>query len=150
MKRLMKEYKHFDNMSNTDEEPRFFIEAIDTILDWRARLIIDDPKCAYDGATPSIRLVFPATYPFAPPDIIFDPPIYHTAIEQKTGKICSDLLKKGWGPTRNVKWILELLYELFINEGRYSNLNLNILEELTENYETFSKKVKQQIDKLNS
>ena len=143
-KRLAKEYIHMENNPND----KYFIETKNTDLEWILRIIIDDEKCCYNNGSFSVKLIFPSEYPFKPPYVKFDPPIYHTGIHQETGEICVDLLKKDWGPVKNVIWVMETLYNMFINEGAHNQLNLNILDERTNNYELFCEKVKKQIKEM--
>jgi len=143
-KRLAKEYTRMEGNPND----RYFIETRNTELEWVLRILIEDPKCCYNEGCFSVTLTFPSEYPFKPPHVKFNPPIYHTGIHQETGEVCVDLLKKEWGPVRNVDWVMETLYNMFITEGAANELNVNILDERTNNYELFCEKVKKQIREM--
>lgn len=143
-RRLNAEWKKMEENPNE----KFFIETRDNDLTWILRLLIDNESCCYHEGCYSVILTFPAEYPFKPPHVKFNPPPYHTGIHQETGEVCVDLLKKEWGPVRNVNWIMETLYNMFITEGSENELNSDILNEKMNNYKLFCEKVKKQIKEM--
>jgi ubiquitin-conjugating enzyme E2 D len=50
----------------------------------------------------------PSDYPFSPPKICFDTPIYHANVSD-SGDICLDILKERWSPALSVPKALEAI-----------------------------------------
>ena len=59
------------------------------------------------------------------------------------------VLKEEWGPTRNVRWIMGVLYNMFLTEGAGHGVDADIMKLKEENYEAFKAKVAAQIAELN-
>lgn len=68
-------------------------------------------KTPYEGLTLKLGFVFPATYPYVPPEVRFKTPIYHPNVDMK-GRICLDILKDKWSAVLNVGSVLLSLQSL--------------------------------------
>ena len=146
-KRLGKEWKQLEE--SPDEGDRFFAETKNNDLEWVMRLMVDDEAASiYAGLCSVVKLTFPAEYPFKAPIIVFEPAIYHPGIKQDTGEVCADLLK-GWGPTRNVKWVMAVLHEMFLHPSTDASLEADIAALMTNDLPAFTAKVKAQIASMN-
>jgi len=66
----------------------------------------------YDEGTFIIDILLPPTYPFTPPKMKFDTPVYHPNISSQTGAICLDILKDQWTPVMTLKSALISLQSL--------------------------------------
>ena len=69
-------------------------------------------------------------------------------INQETGEIWADVLREEWGPTRNVRWIMSVLYTMFLTEGASHSVEQEIMKQKEENYDAFKAKVAAQIAEL--
>lgn len=74
------------------------------LFNWQATIIGPD-ETPYEGGVFSLKIAFPADYPFKPPKITFDTKIYHPNINA-TGGICLDILKDQWSPALNTTKVL--------------------------------------------
>ena len=54
---------------------------------------------------------FPANYPYKPPTVLFETPVYHPNIDF-SGRICLDILKEKWSAIYNVQSVLLSLQSL--------------------------------------
>ena len=107
VRRLTKELTDVENnpSANCSASP---IE--DDIFHWRGS-IIAPPETPYDGGVYFLDIQFPADYPFKPPKVRFETPIYHCNINDK-GDISIDILKDNWSPALTISKVLFALYNL--------------------------------------
>jgi ubiquitin-protein ligase len=146
-KRLGKEWKNLEDEPDSDD--RFFPEIKNNDLEWVMKLLIGESEsCCYAGGIYTVVLTFPSEYPFKPPVVKFTPAIYHPGISQETGEICADVLRDTWGPTRNVRWIMGVLYNMFLTEGADHAVEQEIMKQKEDDYEAFKAKVQAQIQSL--
>ena len=101
--------------------------------------IIGPPDSAYDGGIFNVQLTFPTEYPFKPPKVKFTTKIYHPGVYQKNGEICEDSLKKDWGPTRGVEYVMGVLVTMLKQPMLSSAVENAISEELSNNPDQFKK-----------
>jgi len=57
----------------------------------------------YDEGIFQLDVVVKEGYPFIPPMIKFDTPVYHPNISSQTGVICLDVLKDQWTPALSIR-----------------------------------------------
>ena len=57
----------------------------------------------YEGGIFQVDVKVVQGYPFKPPDIRFDTPVYHPNISSQTGVICLDILKNEWTPALTIR-----------------------------------------------
>jgi ubiquitin-conjugating enzyme E2 D/E len=74
------------------------------LFNWEAT-IIGPTETPYEGGIFKLKILFPADYPFKPPKITFETPIYHPNINANGG-ICLDILKDQWSPALNITKVL--------------------------------------------
>jgi len=74
------------------------------LFNWEAT-IIGPTETPYEGGIFKLKILFPADYPFKPPKITFETPIYHPNINSNGG-ICLDILKDQWSPALNITKVL--------------------------------------------
>ena len=148
-KRLNKEWKRLDE-AEPDEEDRFFPEYKNDDLEWVMCLMIgEEVESAYAGGIYKLVLTFPIEYPFKPPRVTWTPPVYHPSVgqgeEYASGMIGKCVLREDWGPTRNVRWIMNKMYHMLASEDFNYAVERGILMEIEHDYDTFKAKVQEQI-----
>lgn len=60
----------------------------------------------YEGGWYLLDIKLPPSYPFHPPNIVFQTKVWHPNISSETGVICLDILKKEWSPVLTIKTVL--------------------------------------------
>jgi len=93
----------------------------DDLLQWRGT-IVGGEGTPYAGQTYRLRLVFPKTYPFSPPNVTFTTPIFHPNVDL-SGVICLDILEDEWSPSLTVQTVLLSLQSLLADPNGDSALN---------------------------
>merc|ERR1712048_958433 len=81
--------------------------APDNLQFWRA-LIEGPPRSPFEGGVFALNVIIPDNYPFKPPAISFETPIYHCNMND-SGKICMDILLDAWNPSLSVPKCLEAI-----------------------------------------
>lgn len=75
------------------------------ILLWKAT-IIGPSNSPYENGIFFLTITFPNDYPYNPPNIVFNTPIYHPNINKSNGSICLDILKSEWSPILTISKVL--------------------------------------------
>lgn len=74
--------------------------------------IIGPTDSPFEGGLFRVSIVFPKDYPFSPPKIKFQTPLYHPNVD-RSGNICLDILKPGaWSPALTLPKVLLSLCSL--------------------------------------
>lgn len=81
--------------------------APDNLQFWRA-LIEGPPGSPFEGGVFAVNVIVPDNYPFSPPRMAFETPIYHCNVND-SGKICLDILQDSWNPALSVPKVLEAI-----------------------------------------
>ncbi len=76
----------------------------DDLFKWKAT-IMGPEGSPYHGGIFFLNIEFPADYPFKPPRLVFETPIYHCNINSN-GSICLDILKDQWSPALTISKVL--------------------------------------------
>eukprot|EP01105_Mastigella_eilhardi_P010833 TRINITY_DN2510_c0_g1_i1.p1 TRINITY_DN2510_c0_g1~~TRINITY_DN2510_c0_g1_i1.p1 ORF type:complete len:171 (+),score=30.29 TRINITY_DN2510_c0_g1_i1:1156-1668(+) len=106
-RRLLKEYSDFTR----DPPPNASVYVTaDDLFFWKAT-IAGPEGTPYAGGFWLISLRFPADYPFKPPRVRFETPIFHCNINND-GAVCLDILKDQWSPALTVSKVLTALISL--------------------------------------
>lgn len=100
----------------------------------------------YNGHVFQLSIDISEQYPFEPPRITFQTPIYHPNIDNN-GRICMDLLnmppKGNWNPTIGIKNLLDAVKCLLGNPNPDDPLMPDIAQEYKFNRQEFDRKVRQ-------
>ncbi|TVY78134.1 Ubiquitin-conjugating enzyme E2-20 kDa [Lachnellula suecica] len=116
-----------------------FPSADGNILTWAAT--IEGPEeTPYEGLTLKLSFAFPSNYPYAPPTVLFQTPIYHPNVDF-SGRICLDILKDKWTAAYNIQTVLLSLQSLLGEPNNASPLNGEAAELWDKDMEEFKKKV---------
>ena len=84
----------------------------------------------------------PHDYPKSPPKASFKTKIYHPNVEESTGSVCLDTLKRDWQPKLTLRDILITISCLLINPNPDSALNSEAGKLLQEDFESFARKAR--------
>jgi len=84
----------------------------------------------------------PEDYPKNPPKATFRTRIYHPNVEESTGAVCLETLKRDWDPKLTLKDILITISCLLIQPNPDSALNASAGALIQEDYEAFSTQAK--------
>ncbi|KAJ9360243.1 putative ubiquitin conjugating enzyme E2 [Paecilomyces variotii] len=89
-----------------------------------------------------LHLKVPEDYPKSPPKASFKTRIWHPNVDEATGSVCVDTLKRDWKPTLTLRDVLVTISCLLIYPNPDSALNSAAGALLQEDYETFSRQAK--------
>ena len=117
---------------------------------YKWNVIIKGPnKSCYEGGLFKLYLEFPKNYPEDPPKLKFVTKIYHPNISFNDGVVCISSLSSDWDPSSNIIKVIYSIYDLLKKPNLGHGLNQEALSLYQNDYEKFSKKVKETI-KANS
>ena len=102
---------------------------------WEAN-IIGPSNSVYQGAIFHLTLNIPENYPFKPPKIRFETPIYHPNIN-KYGNICLDTLTTNWSPALTIIKVLLSISSLLTDPNPDDPLDKTIADIYIKNPEQF-------------
>ncbi len=115
------------------------------LFDWEAT-IIGPSDTPYEGGVFKLRINFPSDYPFKPPKIVFDTPIYHCNINSN-GSICLDILKREWSPALTISKVLLSICSLLAEPNPDDPLVPEISKLYKKNKYVYYKKAKEHTQK---
>jgi ubiquitin-conjugating enzyme E2 D/E len=98
---------------------------------WKA-IIFGPEDTPYSGGIFYMDIKYTSEYPFKPPKIYFETPIYHCNIN-KQGGICLDILKDNWSPALNTSKLLLSICSLLSEPNPSDPLVHEIADLLKEN-----------------
>ncbi|KAF3480177.1 ubiquitin-conjugating enzyme E2S [Arthroderma uncinatum] len=89
-----------------------------------------------------LQLRLPEDYPASPPKAFFRTRIWHPNVEESTGAVCVDTLKRDWDSKLTLKDVLVTISCLLIHPNPDSALNSTAGALLQDNYESFARQAK--------
>jgi len=114
------------------------------IYNWNILLKGPNNSCYEDGLF-KLSLEFPKNYPEDPPKIKFVTKIFHPNVSFSDGVICISSLSSDWDPSSNIINVIYSIYDLLKKPNLGHGLNDEALSLYQNDYENFSKKVKEVI-----
>jgi ubiquitin-conjugating enzyme E2 D/E len=100
----------------------------DAINFWR--ILIEGPAGSpFEDGVFVLNAIMPSDYPFTPPRITFETPVYHCNVSD-SGKICLDILQDKWNPSLSVPKCIEAI-RLMLKEPDTDNALRQWIAELT-------------------
>jgi ubiquitin-protein ligase/Mg-chelatase subunit ChlD len=132
IKRVMKELSQVasgnQNIWMHSGEGILVFPSPDALNFWR--ILIEGPMGSpFEGGVFALNAVIPSDYPFKPPQITFETPVYHCNVSD-SGKICLDILQDRWNPNLSVPKCLEAI-RLMLKEPDTDNSLRQWIAELT-------------------
>ena len=107
----------------------------DNVYLWEGT-IIGPSDSPYAGGMFKLLIHFPENYPFKPPKIKFETPIYHPNIN-RYGSICLDILGTNWSPALTIVKVLLSISSLLTDPNPTDPLDQNIANIYINNNELF-------------
>ncbi|MFH4973366.1 hypothetical protein AB6A40_000075 [Gnathostoma spinigerum] len=108
---------------------------------WRILLI--PPRPPYDAGAFKLQVNFPPEYPFKPPSLTLNTPIYHPNIDQK-GNICLPILQyDNWKQAATITNVLQAFIFMLCNPEPDRSLRHEIANEFIVNKEKFMKQAEE-------
>lgn len=105
-------------------------------------LITGSSGTPYSQGVWKLKLQMPEDYPINPPKAIFKTRIFHPNVDESTGAVCLETLKRDWDKKLTLKDILVTISCLLINPNPDSALNAEAGSLLQEDYDAFARKAK--------
>uniref|UniRef100_A0A914HLA8 E2 ubiquitin-conjugating enzyme n=1 Tax=Globodera rostochiensis TaxID=31243 RepID=A0A914HLA8_GLORO len=134
-RRLAQELKEVEREQLMEFTAKPVGEARELLYTWSAT-IKGPGDTPYEGGTFALTIRFPRDFPFSPPHVKFDTPIYHPNINE-TGEICLDILKGEWAPSLTISKVLISICALLCDPNSDSALMLDIARECKTNREQY-------------
>ena len=125
----VKKYYDDDNELKTDETTNWF--------QWTA-IILGPTETPYENGKFNIKLTYPNDYPFKPPTVLFETPIYHPNVDSH-GNICLDILKDRWSPAQTTQSILLSISSLLSEPNGGDPLDAAIGRQFNEDRAAFNR-----------
>lgn len=101
VQRIFKELKQATN----DQVEGIHIFPAEDLNTWR--VLMEGPvSTPFEAGVFVLNVIFPSNYPFRPPQITFETPIYHCNVSD-SGKICLSILQDSWNPALTALQCLE-------------------------------------------
>lgn len=110
-----------------DPPPGISIETHEDNFRYINVIIVGPPGTPYDGGIFKLELFLPIGYPIEPPKVRFLTKIYHPNIDA-IGRICLDVLKKGWSPALSVRTTLLSIQSLLNEPNPEDPLDTSVAE----------------------
>ncbi|KAL8874417.1 MAG: hypothetical protein Q9174_000262 [Haloplaca sp. 1 TL-2023] len=105
-------------------------------------LLVGPEGTPYSQGIWRVQLIIPDDYPNNPPKASFRSRIWHPNVEENTGHICVETLKRDWEPKLTLRHILLTISCLLINPNPDSALNSTAGRLLQEEYESFARQAR--------
>ena len=133
-----------DLSSNPPENCVVSIVDVD-ITRWQ--VIIAGPRgTPYEGGNFVLSIQLPQNYPFKPPEAKFDTKIYHPNVLKDTGEICKDMYQTGWGPVKNLRWVIELILSFLMNPAPEHSVEADISRQMIDDYNGYVNTARQWVN----
>ncbi|GME23123.1 Ubiquitin conjugating enzyme [Neofusicoccum parvum] len=96
----------------------------------------------YSAGLYKLHLEIPTTYPAAPPTAHFRTRIWHPNVEEATGAVCVDTLKRDWQASLTLRDVLVTISCLLIQPNPASALNAEAGALLQEDWDAFCRRAR--------
>ncbi|KAL4959002.1 putative ubiquitin conjugating enzyme E2 [Aspergillus stella-maris] len=128
-----------------DLPPNYLFPADDTSSDDITQLLVllaGPQGTPYSQGLWRLHLKLPEDYPKSPPKATFKTRIWHPNVEESSGAVCVDTLKRDWKSSLTLRDVLVTISCLLIYPNPDSALNSTAGALLQENYDAFARQAK--------
>jgi len=101
--------------------------------------LVGPTETPYESGIFHISLRIPTTYPQEPPKANFTTKIFHPNVDDRTGDVCVDTLKRDWNPKLTLHDVLVTIRCLLVYPNPTSALNEAAGKLLLDDYEGFAR-----------
>jgi len=122
--RILSEFKKLQEA--TDANTKLFEFYLNTDLTFWKVLYFGEAGTPYEGGIWLLTLEFSSNYPWKPPVVRFQTPIYHCNINDD-GKICLPILQSSWSPALTIKQVVHQIADLLRNPNPAVMISWNFL-----------------------
>eukprot|EP01126_Amoeba_proteus_P021232 TRINITY_DN2150_c0_g2_i4.p1 TRINITY_DN2150_c0_g2~~TRINITY_DN2150_c0_g2_i4.p1 ORF type:complete len:153 (+),score=20.83 TRINITY_DN2150_c0_g2_i4:134-592(+) len=134
--------KEFQQLSQEPLEWATVALEGDNLFKWRC-VLQGPPDTPYSAGFFFIDLALPSNYPFKPPEVTFLTKTYHPNIQQKDGKICTQILGQKWSPQIRIPEVLLIVRQMLAEPNLDSPLDEEIARQYREHKAAFDKTAKE-------
>jgi ubiquitin-conjugating enzyme E2 D/E len=134
-KRILNELKEMENEQSSKSHNCSAGPIGNNIYKWFGN-IIGPEDSPYSGGLFKLTIDFPKDYPFKPPIVRFDTPIYHPNIN-KYGVICLDILGTNWSPALTITKVLLSISSLMTDPNPLDPMDKSIADVYLSNKELY-------------
>lgn len=99
----------------------------------------------WDGCTLRVYIFFEDDFPYSPPKLQFDPPLFHPNI-YPSGTVCLSILNTDWKPTLTVAEILMSVQRLLDDPNLDSPAQGEAFQLRRDNLEEYNRRVRQVVE----
>ncbi|MBS7248313.1 MAG: ubiquitin-conjugating enzyme E2 [Candidatus Jordarchaeales archaeon] len=99
----------------------------------------------YDGGVFEIEIFIPREYPFRPPRVQWNTPIWHPNVSGKN--VCVEVLGRDWTPNMTIVGVIEVLRALLNYPNPHSPLNTEAGNQMLNDKKKFEKIAKEWVKK---
>ncbi|KAL7272153.1 hypothetical protein RUND412_005049 [Rhizina undulata] len=128
-----------------DPPPDFFFPPSESSADELTSLninLVGPTQTPFENGLFAIHLQMTTSYPQEPPKARFKTKIFHPNVDERTGDVCVDTLKRDWKLTLTLKDVLVTIRCLLVYPNPTSSLNEAAGKLLLEDYDRFSRHAK--------
>jgi ubiquitin-conjugating enzyme E2 S len=101
--------------------------------------LVGPTETPFESGVFHISLRIPSTYPQEPPKANFATKIFHPNVDDRTGDVCVDTLKRDWNPKLTLHDVLVTIRCLLVYPNPTSSLNEAAGKLLLEDYDGFAR-----------
>eukprot|EP00047_Mylnosiga_fluctuans_P003178 m.227824 g.227824 ORF g.227824 m.227824 type:complete len:155 (+) comp11649_c0_seq1:25-489(+) len=118
----------------------------DNIYVWTGVLL--PASAPYDKGAFKFTITFPAEYPFKPPEVKFNTPIYHVNVDEKENLMCLPITTAAeWKPTMRMTNVFDAILKNFEQPNLSHPVRADLGELYTKDRATYNKRAEEHIKK---
>ncbi|PRP80413.1 ubiquitin-conjugating enzyme E2 M [Planoprotostelium fungivorum] len=129
------------DMSEMDEIPGTKIRIPDQENLMKFEVDITPTDGLYRGACFQFNVDIPNSYPYDPPKVLCNTPVYHPNIDNE-GKVCLNILRQEWFPVLSLGSVIFGLMTLFLEPNPDDPLNKEAAQLMVEKPKEFERNVR--------
>ena len=143
--RIKKEAKM--TKKNRSKQINIYPAYDDNLYHWKA-VVVPDKTSLYHDCNFELNITIPETYPYTPPRIVFDTPIFHPNINSN-GLICISSLGKDWSPALTIEKSIYCILSLLDEPNPLDPLRPEAAELFLSDKKEYKRRCREVIDEVN-